>query len=120
MNNLVEAANIHLRSNPTLSGARTDVGSRDTLRAKAEELEGVFLNTLVSQMFSSIEARGAFGGGYAEETWRSMQAEQYASMMAQNGGIGLADQILADLLATQEALQSQTQTQPNAQDAYKS
>lgn len=78
---------------------------KSALREKAEELEGVFLNTLMSQMFSSIDARGAFGGGYAEETWRSMQAEQYASQIAQAGGVGLADQIMSSLLATQEAAQ---------------
>ena len=54
-----------------------------TIRAQAEELEGVFLNTLMSEMFSSIDARGEFGGGFAEETWRSMQSEQFAGAMAQ-------------------------------------
>ena len=73
------------------------------LRAQAEELEGVFLNTLMSEMFSSIEARGDFGGGFAEETWRSMQSEQFSASMAQAGGIGLADQLVADLLQLQEA-----------------
>lgn len=76
-----------------------------TLRQQAEELEGIFLNTLISQMFSSIDTEGAFGGGYAEETWRSMQSEQYAAMFAANGGIGLADHIMRDLLAVQEAAQ---------------
>ena len=63
-------------------------------------------------MFESIYARGAFGGGYAEETWRSMQAEQYADMLAQNGGIGLADQIVSTLLAQQEAVQFAQPTSP--------
>ena len=71
-------------------------------REKAEELEGVFLNTLMSQMFSSIKTDGMFGGGQGEDTWRSMQSEQYANLLAQNGGIGLADQIMADLLLIQE------------------
>jgi peptidoglycan hydrolase FlgJ len=72
-------------------------------RAQAEELEGVFLNTLMSEMFSSIDARGEFGGGFAEETWRSMQSEQFASAMAEAGGIGLADSLVADLIKLQEA-----------------
>ncbi|KKB10551.1 hypothetical protein VE25_17615 [Devosia geojensis] len=75
----------------------------ERLRQQAQELEGVFLHTLVKQMFSGIETKGAFGGGFGEETWRSMQAEQMAQAMAEAGGIGLADQILGDLIAVQEA-----------------
>ena len=74
-----------------------------TARQKATELEGVFLNTLVSQMMSGLDARNGFGGGQAEETWRSMQSEQLANSIAENGGIGLADDILRSLLQTQEA-----------------
>ncbi|MHB1110003.1 MAG: rod-binding protein [Devosia sp.] len=79
------------------------------LRQQAEELEGVFLNTLMKEMFSSIDAEGDFGGGFAEETWRGMQAEQFAASMAEAGGTGLADALMADLIALQEAAQN---TQP--------
>lgn len=75
------------------------------MRQQAEELEGVFLNTLMREMFSSIDSKGDFGGGFAEETWRGMQAEQFAASMAQAGGIGLADALVADMLAMQEAAQ---------------
>lgn len=82
-------------------------GTDDTaaLRTQAKNLEGVFLNTLMSQMFSSIKTDGEFGGGFGEQTWRSMQAEQYANSIAQSGGIGLADQIVSSLLHVQEANQ---------------
>jgi flagellar protein FlgJ len=64
----------------------------------------VFLNTLMKEMFSSLKTdENAFGGGFAEETWRGMQAEQMAAAMAETGGIGLADSIMGDLLALQEA-----------------
>ncbi|MCB9994179.1 MAG: rod-binding protein [Hyphomicrobiaceae bacterium] len=72
------------------------------LRAQAQQMEGVFLNTLVSEMFKGINARGDFGGGFGEETWRSMQSEQFANAIAQNGGIGLADDIMRSLMAVQE------------------
>ena len=85
------------------SPSAQSLGPLAKVRAQAEELEGVFLNTLMSEMFSSIDARGDFGGGFAEETWRSMQSEQFAASMAQAGGIGLADQLVADLLQLQEA-----------------
>jgi flagellar protein FlgJ len=76
------------------------------IRKQAEELEGVFLNTLMKEMFASIESDSdAFGGGFAEETWRGMQAEQFAAGLAEAGGIGLADAIVANLLAVQETAQ---------------
>ena len=81
------------------------------MRSQAEELEAVFLNTLVSEMFSSAKSdKSEFGGGYAEETWRGMQSEQYAAAMAQSGGIGIADQITRSLISQQEA-SSSTQNQ---------
>lgn len=92
--------------------------SHQDLRAKAEELEGVFLNTLMSQMFSSLDARGDFGGGYAEETWRGMQAEQVANAVSKAGGLGLADQIVANLLANQESNQRSQINQLAATKVY--
>jgi Rod binding domain-containing protein len=82
-------------------------------RAQAQELEGVFLNTLVKQMFSAIKTDGDFGGGFGEETWRSFQAEQLSQSMAEAGGIGLADAILPDLIT----LQSQPASLPSASGA---
>ncbi len=74
-------------------------------REQAIELEGVFLNTLMKEMFASLGTdENVMGGGFAEETWRGMQAEQFADSMARGGGIGLADAIVADLLALQQSM----------------
>ena len=78
----------------------------EKMHKQAMELEGVFLNTLMKEMFSSIQTdEQSFGGGFAEETWRGMQAEQFASSIADQGGIGLADQLMPTLLKLQEAAQ---------------
>lgn len=80
------------------------------LRQQAEELEGVFLNTLMKEMFASAQPKAeGFGGGFAEETWRGLQAEQLAGVLASAGGIGLADSLLAGLLAVQETHQTSAQ-----------
>ena len=77
------------------------------LRAQAEELEGVFLNTLMKEMFASLHSDAqTMGGGFGEDTWRGMQAEQMADAVAKAGGIGLADSIMGDLLKLQEASQT--------------
>ena len=76
------------------------------LRQQAEDLEGVFLNTLMKEMFSSLSTdKSAMGGGFAEQTWRGMQAEQMSAAVSRSGGIGLADSLYSDLLAAQEASQ---------------
>ncbi|SMQ66521.1 Rod binding protein [Devosia lucknowensis] len=75
-----------------------------TIRRQAEELEGVFLNMLTKEMFASIKGNETVGGGgFGEETWRSMQSEQLANTMAQNGGIGLADDLMSQMITLQEA-----------------
>jgi flagellar protein FlgJ len=46
------------------------------MHQQAKDLEGVFLNTLMKEMFSSIKTDDkSMGGGFAEQTWRGMQAE---------------------------------------------
>jgi flagellar protein FlgJ len=77
------------------------------LREQAKDLEGIFLNTLMKEMFSSLKTdESAMGGGFAEETWRGMQAEQMANVLARSGGVGLADALLPDLIAAQEDAQN--------------
>jgi flagellar protein FlgJ len=83
------------------AGAGMSPTGLGALRQQATALEGSFLNTLMGEMFSSIKSDGLFGGGFGEETWRGMQAEQYANAIAQAGGIGLADQIVSNLLQVQ-------------------
>ena len=58
----------------------------------------------MKEMFSSIKTDDQnFGGGFAEETWRGMQAQQFADAMAQGGGVGLSDQLMPTLMQLQEA-----------------
>jgi flagellar protein FlgJ len=79
----------------------------DQLRAQARELESVFVNTLMKQMFSGIKTdQDSFGGGFGEETWRGMQSEQLATQITEAGGFGIADSLLGDLIAMQEAAQN--------------
>ena len=92
---------VYATSFSSVSPVQGDVNDR--LRQQAGELEAVFLNTLVSEMFTSIDTDSEFGGGFGEETWRSMQSEQFAAALAKSGGIGIADQIMANLLSAQES-----------------
>jgi len=91
-----------------VNGIKTNLAPQDIakLRKQAEDLEGVFLNLLTKEMFATAKSENGFGGGVGEDTWRSMQAEELANTMAQNGGLGIADTILGDMIALQEANQN--------------
>ncbi len=92
-------------------GQNTSPAQLGYLRAQAEDLEGVFLNTLMKEMFASLNSdTDAMGGGFGEDTWRGMQAEQMADAVAKAGGIGLADSLMGDLLKLQEASQTTIRT----------
>ncbi len=71
-------------------------------RKTAEDFESVFLNTMLSGMFSGLSTDGPGLGGDAEKTYRSLLVEQYAKEMSANGGIGLADSVMRDIIALQE------------------
>lgn len=71
-------------------------------RRAAQEFESVFLTAFIEQMQSEIDTDGPFGGGHAEKIYRSMMADQYARSIAQSGGVGIADQVYAEILRSQE------------------
>jgi Rod binding domain-containing protein len=72
-------------------------------RDKAEEFETVFLTMFIEQMYAGIETDGPFGGGSAEETYRSMLSQEYGSSIARSGGVGIADVVYREILKAQEA-----------------
>ena len=77
------------------------------LKAKAREqavdFEAMFLNSMLSQMFTDTNADGPFGGGGSAGVWRSFLTEEYSKSFARTGGIGIADQVYRALLQQQEA-----------------
>jgi Rod binding domain-containing protein len=80
-------------------------GSREAKAwGNAQEFEGVFLNTMFSQMFAGLgdDDTGPMGGKKTE-AWRGLLTDEYAKSVAAQGGIGLAPQIYRELLANQEA-----------------
>ena len=88
---------------PGVSAARTALqgASPEALRAVATEFEATFLAEMLKHTGLG-EARDAFGGGHGEAAFASMLTQQYATQLAERGGIGLADRIAAELAARQE------------------
>ena len=52
-------------------------------------------------MFADAEAEAPFGGGPAEEIWRSVQLDEIGKSIARSGGIGLASAIERELVRLQ-------------------
>jgi Rod binding domain-containing protein len=77
-------------------------GNHDKIRESSVEFESVFLAAMLAPMFETLSSDGPFGGGEAEETWRSLLAEQYAGSISRAGGIGIADSVFQQLLELQE------------------
>ena len=68
----------------------------------AKDFEAVFLAQMLSHMWTDISTDGLFGGGHGEEMTRSLLVDEYAQAMVDAGGIGIADQVRAEMLRLQE------------------
>ncbi|MEM9751091.1 MAG: rod-binding protein [Pseudomonadota bacterium] len=77
--------------------------SEAEIDAAAQEFEAVFLAQMMAPMFQGLKTDGPFGGGHGEEIYRGLLVEQYAEEISTRGGVGIAAQIKAELLALQGA-----------------
>lgn len=72
--------------------ARPGAVAPDAAQSAAREFEAVFLGQAVQEMLKNVDT-GSFGGGHAEETWRSFLANAVAEEIAQQGTTGIAQSI---------------------------
>ena len=80
-----------------------DGGDPQAARRAAEDFEAVFLSQMLAPMFAGIKTDALFGGGPAEDIYRSLLVEEYGKAISRAGGIGIADQVQREILALQEA-----------------
>lgn len=88
------------------AGRTRGEAARQQAREAAVDFEAVFLSAMFQQMFAGLKTEAPFGGGYGEEVFRDMLAEEYAKEVSRNGGIGLADHVYREILALQEGQSS--------------
>jgi Rod binding domain-containing protein len=96
---------------PTLNGrpdyalaeALTKVSPQAQTKAKAtaQDFEAVFLNSMFSQMTSSVKGEGPFGDTTGTGVWRSMLTEQYSKAFAKAGGVGISNDVFRTLILQQ-------------------
>ena len=75
------------------------------MQKTAQDFESFFLSQALQPMFANIEPEGPFGGGTGNDIWKSMQVDEYGKAIAKNGGIGIADAVMKQLLIAQENAQ---------------
>ncbi len=107
-------ASLENRAAARLDGARRELMTAKTaegsdreraMRKAARDFEAVFIGQMLQPMFAGIETDGIFGGGHAEEIFRSMLVEEMGKTIANAGGIGIADAVYRELVSIQETQQ---------------
>lgn len=90
-----------------LSKVSSDVKAK--AQKQAQSFEGMFINSMFSEMTHGLQGEGPFGSTTGTGIWRSMQIEQYSKSFAQAGGVGIAKQVYRTLIMTQAKTAGNTQ-----------
>lgn len=85
-----------------LKTPKTATADEEKAAKTAQDFEAVFISQMLTPMFEGIEPDGMFGGGSAENIYKSMMLQEYGKLMAANGGLGIADSVKTQILALQE------------------
>jgi peptidoglycan hydrolase FlgJ len=70
-------------------------------RAKAQDFEAMFINSMFSQMTSGVKGEGPFGDTTGTGVWRSMLTDEYSKSFAKAGGIGISSDVYRSLIIQQ-------------------
>ncbi len=86
--------------NQAMTEAPKKVAGRDPqkLKAVAQQFEAVFIQQMFKEMRNTIPEDGLIERGNADAIYTQLQDAEAAKVMAQQGGIGLADLMLQQLL----------------------
>lgn len=72
------------------------------VESASKAFEQLFVAQMLSHMFSGIKAEGPFSGGFGEEMYRGLMLEEYGRVLTENGGLGIASAIKAQMLAQKD------------------
>ncbi len=102
--NVLQTAQLQLGHAKAQQAAQKTLTAEDARKA-AEEFEALFLAQMLAPMFNTISTDGPFGGGHSETIYRSMMVDELGKATMQNGGIGIADNVMREILRAQELAQ---------------
>jgi Rod binding domain-containing protein len=84
-----------------LAGRAANVRTRAEAEEVARKFETMFVTEMLRPMFDGIQTDGPFGGGSAEAAFRPMLIEKYGEQLTRQGGFGIADAVLKEILRIQ-------------------
>ena len=93
--------------------------NQKNVREAAESFESFFAGQMLEYMWQGVEVDSEFGGGHAEEMWRSMLNQEYGKHIAKNGGLGIASNVMASMLKAQEERTTTDQAASKSADGVK-
>lgn len=73
------------------------------IKASAEDFEAFFVSHAFEGMYGDLSSDPLFGGGEAENIFRSFLLQEYGKQVARTGGIGVSDMVQKQLLQLQES-----------------
>ncbi len=81
----------------------------------AQQFEGFFVGQMMEYMMADLHPDATFGGGQAEETWRSMLNQEYGKQIAKSGKLGIANTVMKSMIKLQEGRDAAAQKLSGAQ-----
>lgn len=88
-----------------LNGADSKISPAQMARIDktAKDYEAGFVTAMLESMFAGVKTNKMFGGGSAEDMYRSLMNQEYGKAVAERGSLGIADTIKREMLRMQEA-----------------
>ncbi len=83
------------------------------IKKAAVEFEAVFATQMLQPMFEELSSDGVFGGGHAEDIYRSLMVQEFGNLIAKRGGLGIAETVTSELLRIQEAQSNPNTAKPS-------
>ena len=85
--------------------AAPTVNAKDqaAIKATAQDFEAFFVTHAFEDMYGDLSSDPLFGGGEAENIFRSFLLQEYGKQVAKTGGIGVSDMVQKQLLQLQES-----------------
>lgn len=84
-----------------LMGTVRGVHTRAEAEKVAKQFESMFVSQMLAPMFAGLSTDGPMGGGSGEAAFRPMLTEKYADALTRQGGFGISDAVLKEILRMQ-------------------
>jgi len=78
------------------------VKNTEQVKEAAQKFEAFFIGQMMEYMMAGLKSDETFGGGHAEETWRSMLNQEYGKEIAKTGRLGVTDSVMKAMIKAQE------------------